>query len=139
MLGGGNPVAGSNPVGIGQNVDYIRTEKKTLVYAYSGAVLTNNDTQTALKFNTGSNALEVKIRLTGGFAFMDANKKVRLGIDINGQEISNNAHSFNSSAGFNDMDDIDIIIAPFSEVEVSITTDNTSGINYYVSLTGEAF
>ena len=138
--GGGSPnVTGSNPAGIGQNIEYIRTQTKTLVYGYSGAVLLNNDTQTMLKFNTGANALEVKCRLTGGFGFMDANKKVRLSIKINDQEISNNAHTFNSSAGFNDMDDLDLILAPFSEVEISVTTDNTSGLNYYVTLTGEAY
>tara|TARA_Y100000004_G_C8889600_1_gene401355 strand:+ start:452 stop:874 length:423 start_codon:yes stop_codon:yes gene_type:complete len=139
MLGGGNPVAGSNPVGIGQNVNYIRTKDKTLVYGYSGAILLNNDTQTMLKFNTGANALHVRIRLTGGFGFMDSNKKTRLGVKLDDQEISNNAHLFNSAAGFNDMDDLEVIIAPFTDVEVFATTDNTSGINYYATLTGEAY
>jgi len=50
MLGGGNPVGGNNPAGIGTTVNYLGKH----VYGYSGVIRANSSEAIALKFKTGS-------------------------------------------------------------------------------------
>jgi len=62
MLGGGNPVSGSNPSGIGNNINYIGNH----VYATSGEVADSSSgsaATTLLKFNTGNAYIVAKINV----------------------------------------------------------------------------
>jgi len=61
MLGGANPVGGSNPSGVGTSLNYVGNH----CYANSGAVaITSGDTATLLNFTTGSKYIMATI--TGG-------------------------------------------------------------------------
>ena len=73
MLGGGNPAGGANPAGIGTSLNYVRTEDRTLAYAYSGPVVVNNTTATALEFTSGTNVIVGEVQLTGVIADMGSN------------------------------------------------------------------
>jgi len=106
-------------------------------YAYSGAISINNETKTYLEFTTDDYILLSKITLTGGFGFMDANKKIRLRVSFDDVDISYNSHMFNASSSFADLDPLLITIPPFTKVTIDVTTDQASGINYYILFNAE--
>ena len=139
MLGGGNPVAGSNPTGVGSSINYIRTDGKTFAYAYSGPVVVNNTTVTALKFTTGTVTVEGEVELSGNMAFMGSNKLIGLIIKFDGQKISSNQYLTNNSQNFHDVDSLNLIIPPYTNVEIDIITDNAADIDYFATLTGRAY
>ena len=62
MLGGGNPVGGSNPAGTGTSLNFIRTEKQILAYAYSGEISITAGSgapdTTILKFVTANETID---------------------------------------------------------------------------------
>jgi hypothetical protein len=106
-------------------------------YAYSGAISINNETKTFLEFTTDDYILLSKILLTGGFGYIDANKKIRLRVSFNDTVISYNSHMFNASSSFADLDPLLVTIPPFTKVTIDVTTDQTSAINYYVLFNAE--
>ena len=139
MLSGGNPTGSSNPVGVGSSINYVRTDGKTFAYAYSGPVVVNNTTQTALKFTTGNVTVMGSIMLTGNMASMGANKVMQLIVKFDGQEISNNQYLTNNAQNYHDIDTLDIIIPPYTKVEVEIGTTNAGDLDYFATLTGRAY
>ena len=52
MLGGGNPVGGQNPAGIGSSLNYIGKH----AYLYTGAVNINNVETNLAEFDTAGNS-----------------------------------------------------------------------------------
>ena len=68
MLGGGNPVSGSNPAGTGSSLNYIGKH----AYGYSGVIAVNNVEKTLLQFSTGNLYIVAKVQFnTGGSANKD--------------------------------------------------------------------
>ena len=61
MLGGGNPVSGSNPAGTGKGLNYIGNQ----AYAQSGAIASATSFTDQLNFDTGAAYIDAIIDLMG--------------------------------------------------------------------------
>ena len=121
MLGGGNPVGGANPAGVGQALNYIGN----LVYAYSGDVTLPGDLAneaTMLQFETGPELMRGNI--TWGSDTVGGND-TRINVSLNSERI----FICRYAAGDDESNDqpLDVIIPPYSKVlvtmagEVSVT------------------
>jgi len=139
ILGGAGNVAGSNPAGVGSSINYVTAAGRTFAYAYSGSVIVNNTTVTALSFNSGSNTINAEVQLQGIIADMGSSKKIGLIVSFDNQKISENIRLTNAAQSFMDMDPLYIIIPPYTDVKIEIITDNAADIRYYATLTGEVF
>jgi len=108
-------------------------------YAYSGAVLLNNETKTALAFTTGNYMCVARIQHTGRFAIYGGSKRVETRIYLNDSEIIRMA--IMTSAGFSglDNDPFYIIIPPYTKVRVEVATDDTQNLENYITLTGRIY
>ena len=65
MLGGGNPVGGANPAGVGSTINYVGN----FVYANSGTFEASTTQQTMLNFTTGAEIIKCKINCYGQVQF----------------------------------------------------------------------
>ena len=139
LAGAGNPVGGSNPSGVGSTVNYIRTSEGNFLYGYSGPVVVNEATVTAIEFNSGSNVIKGQIQLTGDFADMGGSKKIGMIVSFDGQKISSNIRLNIATNAYNDLDPLFVLIPPFTTVKIEITTDNQANIEYYATLTGRVY
>jgi hypothetical protein len=106
-------------------------------YAYSGGIELNNNTKTYLEFMSDDKLLLATVTLTGDFAYLDSSKRVRMKIALNDTVVSYSSYLFNNAAGFADLDSIPITIPPLTKVLVECTTNQTSGLVYYVLLNGK--
>jgi len=114
MLGGGNPVGGANPAGVGQTLNYVGN----LVYAYSGDVTLPGDLgneATMLSFTTGNEIMRGNI--TWGSDTVGGND-TRININLNSERI----FICRYSSGANESNDqpLDVIIPPFTKVLVTM-------------------
>ena len=129
MLGGGNPVGGANPAGVGQTLNHVGN----LVYAYSGDVTLNaslpNPT-TLLEFTTGNEI--IKGNLSWGSDTVGGND-TRVNVIFNSERI----FICRYDNGENESNDqpLEIIIPPFTKVEVSIGAEVS--VIATVTFTGE--
>ena len=135
MLGGGNPVGGTNPRGTGTGLNFIGNH----CYAYSGSIAITSQVQTMLDFTTGNEYSVVKIQTGitqgGGGAQSDDIETV---VKINGQVVMARMLSHNNESGA--LEAIDLLIAPFTHVE--ITCDNIQGTTStptQVTITGRTY
>ena len=133
MLGGGNPVAGSNPAGTGTALNYIGNH----AYAYSGVVTDDNSgsaATTALKFTTGSSYINTKIIITTDE--IGAQQQF-IQILLDAQIILK--HASDSSATSNDFFDqpFRIIIPPYSNFEVKVGAG--ANIDFTAMLIGRVY
>ena len=119
ILGGGNPVGGSNPAGIGSSLNYIGDH----AFAYSGIVSVGSAGQdtpsTLLDFTTGREYIVAKMHAMRGYTANEAHNYLWL-VKLNGETIY---EFFDSNADFNE-NPIHLLIPSFSRVE--ITTQNSS-------------
>jgi hypothetical protein len=133
--GAGNVAGGSNPSGVGTSLNYLGNH----AYAYSGPVVVNNTTITALAFDTNTQYIDSKIQLGGVISNMGSSKQLGLIISFDGQEVSRNIHMTNAGFAINDLDPIYLIIPPYTKVTVEIITDNAGDISYFATLTGRVY
>jgi len=108
-------------------------------YAYSGSTIVNNDTVTALSFESGNYVINGQVQLTGNFADMAGSKKIGMIVKFNGQTISTNVRLNVATNSIYDLDALFVLIPPFTSVTVEITTDNAGNIDYYATLTGRIY
>jgi len=133
MLGGGNPVSGSNPAGTGQSLNYIGNH----AYAFSGVVTDNSSgsaATTILKFTTGNSYVTAKLSLyndeSGGAA-------IYVRADLNGETIlRTNTDSAASSAPFID-NPLHILLEPFSTFELK--GGASASVDFTAILVGEVY
>tara|TARA_Y100000310_G_scaffold256277_1_gene264050 strand:- start:158 stop:562 length:405 start_codon:yes stop_codon:yes gene_type:complete len=133
MLGGGNPVSGSNPAGTGQNLNYIGNH----AYAYSGVVTDSSSgsaATTVLKFTTGNAYIVAKLSLfndeSGGAA-------IYVRADVNGEQIlRTNTDSAASSAPFID-NPLHILFEPFSTFELKCGAN--ASVDFTALIVGEVY
>ena len=142
MLGGGNPVGGANPAGVGTSVNYIRHPTKTLVYGYSGTVLvTGGSDVVGLKFTTGNEAIDGKVMVQYMDDAADGDDSLfKINMDsqrVVGAIVGTNFGGANPALGPENW--IPIIIPPFTNVEMVFRMLSGGGtIKLGVTLTGEA-
>ena len=108
MLGGGNPVSGANPGGIGKTLHYIGNK----AYAYSGEILVDNNINTMLEFETGTQSIIGTFAIQNGSGSGD---DMRYIFSFNGERV---CHVYSGSSDtLNQFQfPIDIIIPAFTSV-----------------------
>jgi len=133
-IGGGNPVSGNNPSGIGQTLNYIGKH----VYANSGLVSVAQSTTTLLKFSTASSSY-----ILAGLQFGCINKVSEdfdLEIKIDGQTIMGIQIDNSNQEYFYGMYPIELIIPPSSVVEVTMfNISSDTGRDWFAIMTGEVY
>ena len=141
LIGGGGAgnFAGGNPSGVGSSINYVTAAGRTFAFAYSGPVVVNNTTVTALQFTSGNNMIVGTVALTGNISDMGSSKALGLIVSFDDQQISSNVYLTNAAQSFHDVDSLDIIIPPYTNVKIEIITDNAANINYFATLTGEVY
>ena len=135
MLGGGNPVGGSNPAGVGTGINYVRTENKTFAFAYSGEVLVNQSTPKLLSFTTGSETIMGKVQ----FNYYDTagDNDIQWTLNINGELVQSAYQNQAYTPFFNE---IYIVIPPYSIVTFTgFNVSSNTGRKCAASITGEVF
>tara|TARA_Y100001938_G_C7900980_1_gene334656 strand:- start:227 stop:643 length:417 start_codon:yes stop_codon:yes gene_type:complete len=121
MLGGGNPVGGSNPAGTGSSINYIRTEKKILAYAYSGEIVIPAGTAapdtTLLKFATGNETIDGTIMVG-----LDNQGAPTVGLEaiINGEVVYSIKFDAGGPASFIADTPLYLLIPPYSNFEFKV-------------------
>ena len=134
LVGGGNPVSGSNPVGVGQTLNYIGEH----VYAYSGTVSVTNADTTMLKFTTHSASyILADIQMycadsqTNDFDFV---------LKLNGETIT--AFQLDNTPQQYPYGNypVHIVLAPNTQIEIIMSNQSSStGRDWTVSLTGRTY
>ena len=142
MLGGGNPVGGANPAGIGTTVNYIRHPSKTLVYGYSGILtVTGTDDIVGLRFTTGNEAIDGKVMVQYMDDAADGDDSL-LKINMDGQRVMGalvGAAFGQANPALGPENWMPIIIPPYTKVEIVFKMLSGGGsIKLGVSFTGEA-
>ena len=135
MLGGGTPVSGSNPAGIGGSISFVGAD----TYAgWSGQVTPVNSTPvTAFKFTTPSN-MAYKTRIAFGLNSdtLAGGETVGYEVKQNGEIIfERNTHPNSQSDVY--FDDTTLILAAEAEIEIIAQTTDASGIPVTICLTME--
>ena len=133
--GGGILGVGNSFTGPAQALEIVGN----FAYAYSGAVTLNNETKTALEFISGNFMCRSRIQHTGRFAIYGGSKRVETRIYLNDSEIIR--MQIMTSAGFSglDNDPFYVIIPPYTKVKVEVATDDTQGLENYITLTGRIY
>ena len=135
MLGGGNPVGGANPAGIGSTLNFVGK----FVYANSGTFEASTTEQTLYSFTTGSETIVGKINCYGQVNFGDPGQgglttwKLSLNSEIVGlMRVDTSALDMNNMHFFN------IIIPPYTKLVLEVlSTENTPAEQITAMLTGE--
>ena len=132
MLGGGNPVSGSNPTGVGTSINYVGEH----AYAYSGTVASDNNDTVMLKFATGNLYIMAKIQF---FELTISNDNIEHAVEINGEKILRVLSS--QTVGTSEPDSyIPILFPPNSDVRLLAKNAQGSGdLDSAVTLVGRVY
>ena len=132
MLGGGNPVSGSNPSGTGSSINYIGNH----CYANSGAVTvedSGNAGTTLIDFTTGNAYIVATLHMFNNQAnALDDYVKVI----IDGQDIIN--ARYQSAGEFHQDQPTRVLIPPYARFQVKASADD-SPIKFTAVLVGEVY
>tara|TARA_Y100000593_G_C4035286_1_gene202482 strand:+ start:20 stop:427 length:408 start_codon:yes stop_codon:yes gene_type:complete len=119
MLGGGNPVSGTNPAGTGSNINYIGNR----AYVYTGVVDVQNSETTLAKFSVAANQfIEAEIQFGASEA---SNDDILHKIKIDGEIVHSFLLSNVTGSLYAFTMPIRVIFAPGSEIE--LTAENITG------------
>ena len=143
MLGGGNPVSGGNPAGVGNSINYIRHPKKTIAYGYSGTLtVTGSNDIVGLKFRTGNEAIDGKVMVQYMDDAADGDDSL-LKINMDGQRVMGaivGTAFGQANPALGPENWMPIVIPPFTNVEMVFRMLSGAGsIKLGISLTGEVF
>ena len=131
MLGGGNPVSGSNPAGVSSSLNYIGQH----AYAYSGSIDADNNETNLLDFSTGNVYIVAKFQphnnFTGG---TDTQFNVYLD-----EQLILTTHMASSSTG-TPFEELELIIPAFSRLRIAGKNASDSGtVQIMASITGRVY
>ena len=131
MLGGGNPVGGSNPAGTGSVLNYVGEH----AYAYSGAITCDNNETTLIDAATGNNYIVAKFQPS---VIADTSDNMQFNLKIDGQLITR--IQITSSTATTPYEEVEIIIAPNTRLEVTcLNQSDTSANDCAAMLTGRVY
>tara|TARA_R100001163_G_scaffold60916_1_gene50539 strand:+ start:461 stop:880 length:420 start_codon:yes stop_codon:yes gene_type:complete len=122
MLGGGNPVSGSNPSGTGSILNYIGDH----VYGYSGTFPSSQTTQTMMEFSTFNNTYIVgEFVLMGGLKYAsDLNGRISVfRISVN-DEIVAIVKSDPQSSDYTGDVKVPILLEPSSKIKLEVISND---------------
>ena len=139
MLGGGNPVGGSNPTGISSNINYIGNH----VYGTSGAVIASNGSNGLLfEFTTGREYSIVNFGFGLGPSNISASKIYGYKISVNSEVILENV-STSDGDGTLVFDGAaiqqNILLPSYSTIKIEATTTDTDNMTCYGIITGRTY
>ena len=137
MLGGGNPVGGANPTGIGKTINYIGEH----AYAYSGEVIVNNGIETMLEFETGNAYIMAKFSYgVDRNAVLGADKEIGFTISMDSQKVMQIVTYLNRSYSVLDFDNnYSVLIPPYTKVKIESETFEADNIPTFAMLTGRVY
>jgi len=141
MLGGGNPVAGANPAGIGQTLNYLRAGDRAYAYAHSGLVDVDNNETDLVEFTTGQEIFEVTIQnfYAGVSSGSQPNPNVQFQTKLNGQVVTSYV-TFDSATDNAVKDEIHMVIPPFTKVQLTgINAETSATIQLAAIITGRIY
>ena len=131
MLGGGNPVGGQNPAGLGSSLNYIGKH----AYMYTGAVSVGTTETTIAEFTTGGNSYFVgqwQIQI-----MENTTDDIEFRLYLNDQEIAQIITT--ASKDYTPFEEVEIIIP--TDTRIKITGHNLGSGNKNVGsiITGEVY
>jgi len=122
MLGGGNPVGGSNPSGTGKGLNYIGNH----AYAYSGEIAisaSSSANTTMLNFQTGNEYIVGKLNFSNDSG---GTSDVYIDIKIDSQVVFTARYSQAYQA--TNEQPLPILIPPFAKIEVIMGSDGNENM-----------
>ena len=137
MLGGGNPVGGANPAGIGTSLNYIGNH----CYATSGEFECKTSDQTLLSFSTGNSYIIATLVMNAPIRFADITDGFVRGFKLNFN--SETVLAVKADSSQEDMPayiEVKVLIPPYTKVEL-ICRDSTDNAAYLgtANLTGRVY
>ena len=134
MLGGGNPVGGQNPSGIGTSLNYIGNH----VYANSGTYEASTSSQTVLEFTTGNNYIVGTLQLNSAIQFSNVSlRQTAAKISYDSQTV---ALIVGSAEDAPVSQATDILIPPFTNVKIEVISAVDDSDNFVtVSIVGRVY
>ena len=137
MLGGGNPVGGANPAGIGTSLNYIGNH----CYATSGEFECKTSDQTLLSFSTGNSYIVATFVMNAPIRFADITDGFVRGFKLNFN--SETVLAVKADSSQEDMPayiEVKVLIPPYTKVEL-ICRDSTDNAAYLgtANLTGRVY
>jgi hypothetical protein len=133
MLGGGNPVGGTNPAGTGSTINYIGDH----AYAYSGSVDCDNNKTTMLKFATGSQYIVAEFNLSSNTSSGD---DFNFLIEINGEGIVSSRIIAPNDISEHMLNPLKLIITPNSTIQVSLqNATQAATVQWNVTMVGRVY
>ena len=113
MLGGGNPVGGSNPSGTGATLNYIGNH----AYAYSGDVSVDGSATTMVKLQTQGSYVVGTVQVGSSES---GNDDIELILLLNNENIIVQSFSNTFSTSIQGYNEIEVLIPPFSTIELTL-------------------
>jgi len=130
IAGAGNPT-GSGGAGTGTNINYLGNH----AYAYSGIIQVTDTTTTLIDATTGSQYIVGKFQPSINVTTTD---DMFFRILVDGEEIA--ASLIGSTTSNSPYEEIEVIVAPFSRIQITCENDSTSGgINCSAVFTGRVY
>ena len=111
-------------------------------YAYSGGINLNDEAKTFLEFQTGNFLLVAQVQTTVRVGNLNLGKRISTKVSLNGSPIIDIGTKIGITTSFDISinDPVSIIVPPYTEVKVEVTTDDTEGdVPFFVTLTGKIY
>ena len=113
MLGGGNPVGGSNPSGTGATLNYIGKH----AYAYRGDVSVDGSATTMVKLQTQGSYVVGTVQVGSSES---GNDDIELILLLNNENIIVQSFSNTFSTSIQGYNELEVLIPPFSVMELTL-------------------
>jgi hypothetical protein len=134
MLGGGNPVGGSNPSGIGSSINFIGNH----VYGYSGTVTSSTGTtKTMLEFVVPSNSyIDATIQFGSSQQRFNDDEVINMYID---DQLAAGM-LFNNNYERAELDSFQVILAPDARVKIEVVKQSgTADVPFLAWIRGRVY
>ncbi len=129
MLGGGNPVGGANPAGVGSTLNYIGNH----AYGASGSIDVDNNVTTLMNFNTSNAYVIAEFHFV---RFDSGEDDIQFVIEQNGEDIAA-VETHSAQYRYNQ---IKILLEPFSKYIIKgQNTGGTASIGSGVTVVGRTY
>ena len=105
--------------------------------AWSGEVVTNNSTVTALEFDSPGVPLDFLISWATDFAQIGSGHEYRLVVELNDQTVFRFGSKNEAARASADWDPIYLIIPPRSKVKLTVFCETSTNIAWTINITGK--
>lgn len=133
--GGAGNVAGGNPSGTGTSLNYIGDH----AYGYSGDIVINNETSTALQFTTGSSYIVGHHFFSYDANAIGSNKTIGYQISFDDQIIVQMKGYNNAGYPITDFETLPMLIPPYTRVKIEHITTQDSSVSTFSTVTGRVY